>query len=93
MTNCQVWDGRKSHGGYGMLYLYGRDHYAHRLAWEIAKGPIPDGLCVLHECDNPPCFNTDHLFLGTRADNNHDKAVKGRARNGSRCRAASASRT
>jgi hypothetical protein len=53
---------------------------AHRLAWMLVHGDIPDGLMVLHRCDNPPCCNVDHLFLGTRADNMHDMSVKGRAR-------------
>jgi hypothetical protein len=50
--------------------------------WEIATGPIPDGLYVLHRCDNPPCFNPDHLFLGTPMDNMRDKMAKGRHRFG-----------
>lgn len=51
---------------------------AHRVAYELACGPIPDGLCVLHRCDNPICINVEHLFLGTRADNNADKVAKNR---------------
>jgi hypothetical protein len=51
---------------------------AHRLAWELANGPIPAGLSVLHRCDNPRCVNVDHLFLGTQRDNVLDSICKGR---------------
>jgi hypothetical protein len=54
--------------------------YSHRVMWEIVFGSIPDGLCVLHKCDNPPCGNPAHLFLGTNADNTLDKERKGRGR-------------
>lgn len=50
----------------------------HRVAWTVAYGSIPDGLCVLHHCDNPPCVRPDHLFLGTVIDNNADRDAKGR---------------
>ncbi|MDG1950134.1 MAG: HNH endonuclease [bacterium] len=51
---------------------------AHRAAWELESGPIPDGLHCCHHCDNPPCVNVNHLFLGTDADNMADKEAKGR---------------
>ena len=65
--------------GYGKIWGNGRKYYAHRLAWSLVNGPIPEGMCVLHDCDNPPCCNPDHLHLGTIADNNQEKADRGRA--------------
>lgn len=61
-----------------------RSFRAHRFAWEITRGPIPDGLHVLHRCDNPPCCNPDHLFLGTHIDNVADMVAKGRGAKGER---------
>lgn len=55
-----------------------------RIAWTLWRGPIPEGLCVLHRCDNPPCFNPDHLFLGSQAENVVDRDEKGRGAHGSR---------
>jgi hypothetical protein len=69
--------------GYGRVYVSElfSPYWTHRLAWEAAFGPVPDGLCVLHKCDNRRCCNPNHLFLGTRCDNMKDMAAKGRARN------------
>lgn len=55
--------------------------YAHRISWELAYGPIPDGLKICHHCDIPRCVRPAHLFLGTQADNLHDAARKGRIYN------------
>jgi Autographiviridae endonuclease len=78
--DCQEWDLGRTTDGYGHLRLNGGYAYAHRLVWEEVNGPIPVGLFVLHRCDNPPCINIDHLFLGTQEDNVRDMVTKGRAR-------------
>lgn len=64
--------------GYGEVFKSGRMHPSHRASWELHVGPIPDGLFVLHRCDNRPCVNPGHLFLGTKGDNNRDTVSKGR---------------
>ena len=64
---------------YGCLRLNGKTTYAHRWAWEITNGPIPDGLCVCHHCDVRNCVNPDHLFLGTRLTNYRDMIQKNRS--------------
>lgn len=78
-AGCYEWSRAKSSKGYGYLRFNGRDVRAHRLAFELAFGPIPDGFHVCHRCDNPPCCNPGHLFLGTAKDNHVDKVLKGRA--------------
>lgn len=79
---CWVWTGCKiNKEGYGGQRIRGVLYPTHRLSWILRNGPIPQGLQVLHHCDNPPCVNPDHLFIGTIGDNMKDKAAKGRAVN------------
>lgn len=76
---CWPWTGARRAEGYGMISDgNGHNTGTHRLAWTFTNGPIPAGLFVCHRCDNPPCCNPAHLFLGTNADNARDRADKGR---------------
>lgn len=80
---CWRWLGHGSgYKGYGGVWYGRRQRLAHRVAWEISRGPIPDGLCVCHTCDNPGCVNPAHLWIGTNADNVRDRTAKGRTRVG-----------
>jgi hypothetical protein len=78
---CAEWLGPRWASGYGRFRnQLGMSNYAHRAIYEIRHGKIPDGLLVLHHCDNPPCGRDSHLWLGTAADNMRDKAEKGRVK-------------
>lgn len=89
-TGCIEWTGNRMRKGYGILKFryhplaneYG-NVLVHRAAYFEAHGEIPKGLFVCHKCDNPPCINPDHLFLGTHQDNDQDKINKGRHPKGS----------
>jgi hypothetical protein len=74
-TGCRIWRD-SGHRPYGAITIS-----THRLAWELVNGPIPEGMHVLHRCDEPRCCNPDHLFLGTQAENMADMHRKGRSRN------------
>ena len=75
---CWHWVAYKRPDGYGQFYLDGKTVTAHRTAWQLTSGRIPNGLCVCHKCDNPSCVNPGHLFLGTMTDNIRDRDAKGR---------------
>jgi hypothetical protein len=81
--DCWLWVAHRNAQGYGQFATgghHGAQVSAHRFAWELTNGPVPDGMFVLHHCDNPPCVRPDHLFLGTQRDNVLDAWSKGRHR-------------
>lgn len=79
--DCWIWTSARV-GGYGVFTMDGRPLKAHRLAYQWTVGEIPAGMIVCHSCDNPPCVRPDHLWLGTTAENQHDKVRKGRQAKG-----------
>jgi len=89
LNECWPWKASRTLRSYGLLGIRRGGNrrvnsmfLAHRVAWTISNNPIPPGLCVLHRCDNPPCCNPAHLFLGTPADNTQDANQKGRLAHG-----------
>lgn len=78
-SECILWTAAIDAYGYGAINGKGKMLKAHRVAWELAYGPIPEGLCVLHKCDVRNCVNVEHLFIGTDGDNVRDMLAKGRA--------------
>ena len=77
-TGCWLWTGFRFGNGYGGINVRGSVKKAHRIAWELAHGPIPSGLFVLHKCDVRSCILVDHLWLGTHEENMADMVSKGR---------------
>lgn len=78
LGRCWLWTARRFSTGYGGFSVRKVHIMAHRWSWQHANGPLPDGLFVLHHCDNPPCVRLSHLFLGTLSDNMQDMIAKGR---------------
>ena len=76
-NGCWEWQKSRNLKGYGYFQTLGQ-RLAHRVSYIIHNGEFDKKLCVLHRCDNPPCVNPDHLFLGTVNDNNKDRHAKGR---------------
>lgn len=85
-SGCLLWQGHLDRDGYGHINIDGEMIRAHRYAWIMTNGDVPQGLFVCHRCDNPTCVNIEHLFLGTALDNNRDAIAKGRRRK--RCKEA-----
>jgi hypothetical protein len=81
---CWLWHRALDKRGYGKITTRGKTYAAHRVAYELEYGPIPEGLNVCHKCDTPACCNPAHLFVGTHADNVADKMAKGRQPRGER---------
>lgn len=85
---CWNWRGarlRRPHDGslsYGVFNLDGRSQPAHRVAWQLLNGPIPEGKWLLHDCDNQGCVRPDHLYVGTHADNTRDAVMRRRMESG-----------
>lgn len=82
--DCWLWTAGVDKDGYGRIRVNGAQQRTHQVSYVLHYGPIPDGMWVLHRCDNPRCVRPDHLFLGTSQDNVADRTTKGRSATGDR---------
>jgi HNH endonuclease len=80
LSDCILWTGTKNNKGYGRLTYEKKQISVHRVAYELANGPIANGLFVLHSCDNPLCVNPEHLSLGNQTENMRQASERGRIR-------------
>lgn len=82
--DCIEWNKYRNRFGYGIFRFNGRIQNVHRMVWELNNGEIPCNMFICHHCDNPPCFNPKHLFLGTHTDNMRDMKYKYRNKTSAR---------
>lgn len=82
-SKCWIWK-RGLRNGYGILSVDSKILYAHRASFALFNGGIPKNKCILHKCDNPLCYNPEHLFAGTRTQNAEDRDLKGRTAKGAK---------
>ncbi|MEO9246455.1 hypothetical protein ABDK96_02025 [Citricoccus nitrophenolicus] len=85
MTVCHEWRGLRDDNGYGRIWTGDRVEFAHRVAYRLARGGLDDSADMMHQCDNPPCINADHLRPGDDALNAQEKVARGRSLNGELC--------
>ena len=76
---CHLWSASVNNFGYGKFGIYPKWVLAHRYAWELENGPIPEGKCVLHHCDTPSCVNSKHMYIGDKRDNAQDREKRNRS--------------
>jgi hypothetical protein len=84
VSECWNWKASTTRGGYGQFWLGGTQVKAHRVAWELTNGPIPEGMYCLHQCDNPRCCNPNHIRLGSLAENMQECVERDRIAKGER---------